>query len=264
MMRIVRVLAPVLTLVLVLSGSTAVNSLVWAQKPPAGRPNLMGDIEYDEKNTQGGGEIGDSDLSAEIEMEQEKKLANPVVVNQAGAIQQLKDLEAQMRRLAQGEAAKVRDYKDGELLHLGGAYLYCSILKGACPTVLDSILEVDIINSKIDNKAGCSNMERFWKIWKENKFQGKQDFHVRIAQVQKIRTFRQTVLPRYVGCQKTVAAEIADPTPGGTSAAFFAKRYAAGSLPRDSVLQTINLLTALKDKVQKEDLGDIFRAADML
>ena len=83
-----------------------------------------------------------------IELKQATKSKNPFKKSQDKAISYFKKLGGHLELLANGKTIKAPPPSSDIINHLTGVYLYCVKRKGVCPSILDAILEIDIINQK--------------------------------------------------------------------------------------------------------------------
>ncbi len=165
-------------------------------------------------------------------------------VAQDGAIEKF---AAFAQGIENGNLAETKITLSGqELYYLNGIYLYCTLKNGACPLVLDAILETDIFNSQLEGKAACPQMLLFWKEWIDNGLEQRVDYGLGTGFVTKYFEFRSTVRPRYLKCSGSVSNAL---TAGVPLKDFVSKRYATGSEPRKTILKTVAYLKALKEQV---------------
>jgi len=193
-------------------------------------------------------------LSGDIILEGPEKKASIYEITQDNALSYMQHLSHQVQAASSGAsispipplAPDVQDY-------LTGVYLYCSVQRGTCPFVLQAILEIDIINSRLSGQNSCPNMQAFWKRWLENDMENRHRHSVRTGHMHATHDFNQSVRPRFVRCQETVAKEIA----AGSSnpAEFFRSRYRDNSQHRRDVATSLALLEQIK-----ANIPNIFRA----
>lgn len=230
----------------------AVNS---ARADKGRSPSLIGDFGLDDEvAAPPAGKNGRSDLTGEIRIEEEVNQVDPYTLNEQSALVFFKSFEEKLSGLAAEKLVTIGEIDKGVNLHLTGVYLYCLIAKGTCPELLDAILEVDVVNSRLIKKAQCPNMVRFWKAWAANGLDKKHSFQIQTGYLKKWEYFKANLLVRYLRCTNTVSQEIALEAKI-SDAAYFKERYGQNSLQRDSVLQTIKLLEFIKAKVP-----NVFRA----
>lgn len=121
--------------------------------------------------------------------------------------------------------------------------------------VLDAVLEIDIINSKVSGTPKCDNMKRFWNVWINNDMHIRDQHNVSFGYMKKRIDFQQKRLPAYVLCLETVKDELAE---SGESAVFFGKRYEPGSLEKEAIISLVTMLKHIKKKIP-----NVFRAAQV-
>lgn len=186
-------------------------------------------------------------LTGEITLEDTTKAKrNPYQVGQDAAIESFANAETVIAALARGEKASLGTLPDSAINHLLGVYLYCTVRAGACPFILDAILELDIIAAGISGQAACPTMERFWKAWIRDDMEKRLKYLVRTANLDITSQFARVERPRYLKCRETVAAELGE---GGATSPFFTRRYADINGPRAKVSKLARLLVELKAKV---------------
>jgi len=180
--------------------------------------------------------------------EQKKKKVDPYVSAQDNTIAFYQKLLKHAESLAKGGKEKVSFLASPEVLHLNGLYLYCSIQNGTCPEILDSILEIDVINSKLSGKVSCSSLLTFWRSWKNNKLEKRHKHHVKIGFMKQTSNFKREILPRYYRCSRTVSDELAKGESLSTQE-FFAQRYSDDELYKEAIEQTLEKLVAMKKSI---------------
>lgn len=127
--------------------------------------------------------------------------------------------------------------------YLGGVYLYCVIREGTCPYILDTILEVDVANARLDKSDKCPSMVGFWKTYLGNGMEDRHKYQTKTGYLSMTVDFNQKVRPKYVKCQQTVRAE----NSGGTSdQEYFKLRYRQSSQIIESMQRTLKYLEAIK------------------
>ena len=130
--------------------------------------------------------------------------------------------------------------------YLAVLYLHCTTKNGSCPFILDSILEADVLASRVDGTAKCPLMKSFWKTWLAMGLEERGKFLVSVASGLEMASFNSNERPRYVNCKATVAAILEDK-------AALATRYGPGTPTSTAVTRLVALLKAVK-----EDKEDIF------
>lgn len=142
-------------------------------------------------------QVGDIDLE---EMEEKTKSAYQIA--EADALTWLDKLKAS---IAQGGTGTLEAPTDAALTYLGALYIFCVGKKGICPSILDAVLESDVIGDKT-SAAECPNMTRFWKIWVKNDFEKRAGFLTPIGNVGAMTAFNRRDRPKYIKCGETVKA----------------------------------------------------------
>lgn len=143
-----------------------------------------------------------------------------------------------------GYPSQIENIKDDGVHYLTAMYLYCSIKTGVCPFFLDSLLEADVINSRLNNKAQCKNLRSFWKRYLANDMETRHQHATKIGFLTETGNFNNKERPKYIKCEGTVAAQIK----GQSSAEeFFRKRYTDKS-KLEAINQSIEFVNALEEK----------------
>ena len=188
----------------------------------------------------------DSVVHGDIEFEGDAKVRDPYSETRD-------DLIARLSVLSQFTAKPISEpdfesFALGEphFVHLNALYLYCSVKKGTCPDVLDTVLELDIIQSQLEGNAECSHMKHFWKTWIANDMQRRHQFQVKTGFLKDTEDFKKTTLPRYLRCSQTVAEELKSTKKTATTVEFFTNRYYLPSVPRQAITNTLGLLEEAK------------------
>lgn len=170
----------------------------------------------------------------------------------------LPKLKAHRDQLAQGKISTFEigtTPRDFYKLYASG-YLMCSIKHGICQEFLDTMLEIDIINSKIKGKASCLNMLKSWKAWLDNDLEKRHNHQTKITHVNQVSKFNKEERSKYLHCSKTIEVLIADSTI--TPAQFFKTRYAGAMSTEDYIQKTIDFFNLIK----KENL-DVYASVGM-
>lgn len=187
-------------------------------------------------------------IMGDLNIEEDEQQVDPYSVVQSGVLAYFKHLNKLAASLESGAAPEqLKDLGDDALRYLTAAYLHCSIKQGTCPALLEALLEIEVINSRIRNTAACPNLERFWRIWLKNDMERRHDYSVKLGYLQATTEFRQKVRPRFVKCQPTVAGEISSSL--SSLQDYFRVRYASGSLARRSLEQNLLLLEGIAQQV---------------
>ncbi len=185
--------------------------------------------------------------SGEIQLELgERKNINTYRVVQDRTIAKIADLEKQMLNLAAGSKSTIKAFDDYELNFLATVYLYCSMQTGVCPRVLQTLFEVDFINSSLNQKSSCPNLTRFWKKWIEGDMERRLEYKLQVGQFAKRQAFNKKARPKFIKCRNTIDL-VRKKYPEGTPP--FTKRYEEGSSQIRAVQKTLALLQVIKKKV---------------
>ena len=155
-----------------------------------------------------------------IEEQEEKKETYGTV--QDKAISFFSEVESKQTQLAQGNISAVGSIPDNILNYLSGVYLYCAVNLGTCPLVLETLLETDIINGKVNHDNDCPNLKRFWNFWVGNGMEERHKYLTKIAHVRAISDFNTKERPKFLLCQETVKQQTTSALP---SDAYFKQRY---------------------------------------
>jgi hypothetical protein len=195
---------------------------------------------------------GESRVSGEITIEDTAQVKrNPYQAGQDAAIDYFNNADRVIATLARGESAAPGSLPDGAINHLLGVYLYCTVRAGACPFILDAVLEIDIIDSRIAGTAACPTMERFWRAWIRDDMEKRLKYLVRTANLDVTAQFARVERPRYLKCRETVATEIGvtEGAPLGPVGTYFTRRYSDMKGPRAKISKLAKLLVELKAKI---------------
>lgn len=191
--------------------------------------------------------------SGEIIQEQEAKTQDSYSATQDQVLSFFQGLATSMRNAANGKIpTPIPLLNENALTYLNSAYLYCSVNNGTCPAMLDALLEAEIINAKLGNKAECPNLKQFWRLWLKNQMEERHNFAVKTVFLNTTNEFKRSKRPRYIKCEATVASEIADQ---GSNLEYFKRRYSPGSAQMVAVEQTLETLEQIR-----RDIPDIFTA----
>lgn len=184
--------------------------------------------------------------SGEIKLETEGPKRDPYKEGQEAAIEFFRKFSGMVPSLAAGNAASPGMLSDDSLNYLSGVYLYCAVNAGVCPLILDSILEVDVINSKISGSAACPNLKKLWGHWVKNGLEERHKFMVKTSFINEHSKFISQQRPRYLKCEETIKNLIS--TKEGTSS-FFKDRYKPGSPHSKLAGSMLQLLEQVKAKI---------------
>lgn len=181
---------------------------------------------------------GRPNLSGEITLEStEGNVKLPYQAAQDLGIEYAEKVQAAVN---QGATGKVPPIDDRAAPFLNAAYLYCSVQRGVCQHFLDTLLEGDLINSKLGGTVECPTLTKFWKSYIAGDLDSRHRFQTPIAFVAVSEEFAQKTRPRYLKCKETIKNEIE-----GAGGDYFSKRYADGSKAAQ-ITKTVEFLRGLK------------------
>ncbi len=129
------------------------------------------------------------------------------------------------------------------------AHLRCSVAEGACLPVLDTIFELDVINSVNSGTPSCKNMQLFWKIWLENDMEKRHQHQVQIGFLKDTQVFNREVRPRYIKCKETISQLLSESSQIGASS-FLKERYTKYPEKAKSAELTAKIFQALENSEQ--------------
>jgi hypothetical protein len=145
------------------------------------------------------------------------------------------------------------NFPDTNLYYLNGVLLFCSVKNGSCPFLLDTILEIDVFNSQLDNKVSCPHMLRFWQEWIDNSFEQRLSYSLGTGVLKKYQDFKTQERPRYLKCSNTVQNLV---VPGASIDEFMKTRYELQTPIIAAFKKTMAYLRAIR-----EEIDDVFVAA---
>ena len=188
-------------------------------------------------------------VTGEIIFEENVKRTKTYVDTEAEVIDKLDALAAYSRAPSGLPELQDLEFEDDHLLYLNALYLFCSVNRGTCPEILDSILETDIIRSAVEGNAQCITLKKFWKSWLDNDMQRRHQYQVRTGYLRETEAFKKNELPRYLRCSETVKKELS--TLGEqTPEEFLKERYHLPSKEVEAFTDTLGTAeTARKEKV---------------
>ncbi|RMG41129.1 MAG: hypothetical protein D6719_09180 [Candidatus Dadabacteria bacterium] len=194
-------------------------------------------------------------LSGSISLEREAKKRDPYLVAQDNAIRFLNRLEKFIAEPANPINPQTLVLDDQTLQYLGAVYLFCSVRKGACPSILDALLESDIIYSAAKNDVSCPNLKRFWKLWVKNDMEKRHKYMVKTGFLKQTADFNANKRPTYIRCEATIEQTIGKEKRG---VPFFKKRYKDPS----PIAISINIAGKLVRLLKKKNIN-VYRAIGM-
>ncbi len=142
--------------------------------------------------------------------------------------------------------AKKIELETREIYFLNGVYLYCTLKNGTCPYILETILETDILNSKIAGNSSCPHTLQFWREWIDNSFEERVNYNLGTGFLTKYQDFKKNVRPKYLRCSGTVERTI---NQNESIADFIGSRYTPGSDVGNNIKRTLGYLLALRQEV---------------
>lgn len=162
--------------------------------------------------------------SGEFVLETTEKKVDPYENNQKEVVKYLNNLKSTVSLLSQGKPASIAKPAGHFYKYMNAIYLDCAKKRGICPIFLDSILEIDVINSKKEGKVTCGVSKRYWKSWIANDIEKRIGHNVKTALVNKTKNFNKQERPKYIKCKDTIQ-KILDESKDIPTKDFFIKRY---------------------------------------
>jgi hypothetical protein len=183
-------------------------------------------------------------ISGEFKLETATKQKDPYQTGEDAALSYIEGLQSSIKSLSGGNISKGKDIEDAGLHFLTTAYLYCSVNNGICAYILDSLLEADVINGRIDKKDTCPTLRRFWKEYIDNDLEGRHKYATKIGFLAETGEFNTKSRPKYIKCADTVKKEREGEM---SDSEYFKARYASGA-KLDAVTKTAEYIQSLKTK----------------
>lgn len=177
----------------------------------------------------------------EIQFEQEEKDLTYSDV-QRMTIEKLENFANLIR---QGNPSSEAKLSDREIRYITSAYLFCTIRKGSCPMILQTLFETDLVPSVANKESSCPNLSRLWKYWVQSDMERRAELDVPIGVVPKYQQFKKEARPKFIKCKETIDT-VREHSPAGPE--FFSSRYGEGSPQLSQILKTIVLLRAFEKK----------------
>lgn len=189
----------------------------------------------------------DAQQSGEIVLEQDETRVESFGLTQDKSIQFFKDLQQKVEQGAAGTVPSANpEIDENALIYLNAAYHYCTVNAGTCPSLLDALLEADVINSRLKKQAQCPTLKAFWKEWVKNDMEKRLQYSVKTGFLADTEAFKKNERPKYIKCEPTVQAAIDG---AGTDAEFFKARYSGDSTPKKATQRTVSILNEIKKRV---------------
>ncbi len=181
-----------------------------------------------------------------IEIQEEAKIEYSYAKTQDEALAFVTGVYNRALALGQGKTAPASVELSQTAAHyLTTVYLYCSVRAGTCPSILNLILENDLINSQISKKPECPAMLKFWSTWIAGDMEKRHQFLVKMSFMNATTDFKTRSRPRYIHCQDTMKQEISTGTP---DVAFFKARYAADSENLSAIKRAVAIVDEVRTK----------------
>ncbi len=186
---------------------------------------------------------------------QQEKTVDGYGTTQDSTIAFFEEAESKRKSLANGSSASPASLNDEQLNYLSGVYLHCAMKNSACPIILDAILEIDVMNSKLSGKNDCKNMLGFWNRWVKNEFEKRLNYSLQKGLARYLE-FKTKEMPRYVKCSKTIERETKSES---GSVEYFKKRYGLDAPNSNHLSKLAKYLQIVKQKIP-----DVFVATGAL
>ncbi len=212
------------------------------------RPDLIGEVDLDSDEDASDG-FSEKQFG-QIELQKDEVKVDPYTQSENDAIEFIDTVKKATTTLSTaGEVKEIPTPSDLTIQHVANAYLFCSIKKGICPEYLQTLREVDVINSiQNPNNNSCKTMKAFWNVWNMTNMQRKLDHQVKISQMAARNQFNKTILPHYMdeGCSnylEQIAKEVK-----ASKEATLKKRYETGGKIDKAVKTVSGMLQFFKKK----------------
>ncbi len=186
------------------------------------------------------------DLIGEIEIEQEQKEGMTYAELQDSVIDYFGKISKTIDELPNSSFSRLPALDSKQNHFLAAVYLNCTLQKGACPEVLEGLLEAELINSKLAGKASCPNMLQLWKSYIDFEGDRRLEFNLKVSHLNKAQDFKKNSRPRYIKCQSTINSILKH---SSDSANFLSTRYVSGSAARQNVSSTLAYLNYVKENI---------------
>jgi hypothetical protein len=197
-------------------------------------------------------EAPEPNLSGTIDIEQDDPNKGSYTATQDKTVRYFDDLVVKYAQVNGGASIKIDELDDSEVHHLSGVYLYCSMTYGACPFILQTLLETDLINSYGGGPVACTNTKKFLTHYAKNDMHKRLSYLIPTALMAKKTNFEIAELPKYIKCQSTLE-ELLSKLKGNE--AGFKERYKEDSEANLALKRTNLILSKVKTKV-----GNVFKA----
>ena len=181
-----------------------------------------------------------------INLEQEEAAKDPYRVSQDAALTLFKTMDSRVSQLAGGASASPLDVPDNVINYLTGAYLFCTVRSGTCQLPLDALLEIDVINARLNRSGECPVLTRFWKAWVKSDMEKRQEYSIPTGLLEPSQKFRDEVRPRFIRCRDTLKQETSG---SNDNAVYFKDRYREGARSAALPGKMVAFIEMLKAKV---------------
>lgn len=183
-------------------------------------------------------------ISGEIKLETEAKAKDPYLSAEDSATKYFETLQNTVRSLASGNSQNVPLPDEDALRFITVSYLFCSVNSGVCQYFLDSLLEADLINGRINKTDDCKTLRSFWKEYIANDLENRHKYATKIGFLAETGEFNARTRPKYIKCKNTVRSLR---TGSGADSEFFRARYSGGK-NQQAISDTLEYIKALKTK----------------
>ena len=143
------------------------------------------------------------DLIGEIEIEEGKQERSPYKIAQDAVIDNIKQIVTAIKE--GGGFSRPAPLEKVSHQYLASVYLYCTLQRGACPVILDALLESEIVNSALSSQVSCPNMRGLWKAYIGADMERRVEYSLKVGYIAKAEEFKKKKRGRYIKCKKTIA-----------------------------------------------------------
>lgn len=183
-------------------------------------------------------------ITGEFSLETGNKQRDPYQVSEELTYTYLNNLKTKIGEFSNGNITSLERPNEKIVSFLTGTYLYCTVRDTTCPALLDSLLEVDVVNARLANKEECPTLREFWKTYIQNDLENRHRYLTQISQMAAVSEFNTKSRPGYIKCQTTIAKNIKG---SSTNTEFFRARYKDGRILK-SINSAFELIESLKRK----------------
>ncbi len=117
--------------------------------------------------------------------------------------------DALAQAASQSGEVSIASLKTEGVDYLTVLYLFCAKKLGACPFILESVLEADLMSAHRSASPQCETMSHFWKRWIDMDGDKRLEFSVSIGSASTLAQFNASSRQRFVKCQDTVSSVLA-------------------------------------------------------